>query len=64
MGQSGIDVEIMKILTEYTAEVGNKINKAGDKLAKQAMKWVNIPKNCTSCCLSLAETIRANALAR
>lgn len=38
MGQSGIDVEIMKILTEYTAEVGNKINKAGTKLTKQALK--------------------------
>lgn len=38
MAGAGIDVEIMQILTEYTAEIGNAVNKAGEKLAKQALK--------------------------
>lgn len=33
----GIDIEIMKVLTEYTAEIGREINKAGEKLAKAAL---------------------------
>lgn len=38
MARQGIDVEIMQILTEYTAEIGSKINEAGEKLGKQALK--------------------------
>lgn len=33
----GIDVEIMRELTEYTAEIGREINKAGEKLARAAL---------------------------
>ncbi len=33
-----INVEIMKILTDYTAEIGREINAAGERLAKQAQK--------------------------
>lgn len=36
--RAGIDIEIMQILTEYTAEIGREINKAGEKLAKAALE--------------------------
>lgn len=35
--RAGIDVEIMRELTEYTAEIGREINKAGERLARQAL---------------------------
>lgn len=38
MAGAGIDVEIMQVLTEYTAEIGDAVNRAGEKLAKQALK--------------------------
>lgn len=38
MARAGIDVEIMKILTEYTEEIGREINEAGERLTKQALK--------------------------
>lgn len=38
MARAGIDVEIMKILTDYTEEIGREINEAGERLTKQALK--------------------------
>lgn len=38
MAKGGIEIEIMQILTEYTAEIGKKINEAGEKLSKAALK--------------------------
>ena len=38
MARQGIDVEIMQILTDYTDEIGEEINAAGEKLANQALK--------------------------
>lgn len=38
MAREGLDVEIMQILTDYTEEIGEKINAAGEKLAKEALK--------------------------
>ena len=46
MARAGIDVEIMKVLTDYTEEIGREINEAGERLTKQALKELkkNSPK--------------------
>ena len=42
MARNGIDVEIMQILSDYTEEIGEKINAAGEKLANQALKDLKV----------------------